>query len=113
MTTMVSPLRRACRVAADATAVTCGDVRLSYASTWERGGRLVRALRALGVRDGERVAVSPTAILSRAVSEVPARHGDRPAETTPTTRSCLALEDSGARVCSGREPAEFSGPAST
>ena len=114
MTTMVSPLRRACRVAADATAVTCGDVRLSYASTWERGGRLVRALRALGIRDGERVAVvGPNchrylelyqAVPGAGMVIVPLNQRHTTAELR------YALEDSGARVLfTARDPDEFTG----
>ena len=111
---MVSPLRRACRIAADATAVTCGDVRLSYASTWERGGRLVRALRALGIRDGERVAViGPNchrylelyqAVPGAGMVIVPLNQRHTTAELR------YALEDSGARVLfTARDPDEFAG----
>ncbi len=57
MTTMIGPLRRAVRVAPDAVAARCGDIGVTYAQTWDRARRLVGALRELGVRDGERVAV--------------------------------------------------------
>src|SRR5258706_6476756 len=114
MTTMVSPLRRACRVAADATAVACGDVRLSYASTWERAGRLVRALKTLGVGDGERVAVvGPNchrylelyqAVPGAGMVIVPLNQRHTTAELR------YALADSGARVLfTARDPEEFAG----
>ena len=45
MTTMLGPLRRARRVAAGATAVSCGDVELTYDETWERCRRLVGGLQ--------------------------------------------------------------------
>jgi long-chain acyl-CoA synthetase len=57
MATMISPLRRATQVAADRTAVVCGDARLSYAEMAERCRRLVDALRGLGVAAGDRVAI--------------------------------------------------------
>ena len=57
MTRMVGPLRRACQIAPDAEAVICGDVRLTYAETWERCRRLAGALRGLGVGEGDGVAV--------------------------------------------------------
>src|SRR5881392_3666197 len=58
MTRMVGPLRRACQIAPDAEAVICGDVRLTYAETWERCRRLAGALRGLGVGEGDRHAVA-------------------------------------------------------
>src|ERR1700757_2791884 len=57
MTTMIGPLRRAVHVAPDGIARRGGDVRITYAETWERARRLVGALRELGVGDGDRVAV--------------------------------------------------------
>jgi long-chain acyl-CoA synthetase len=57
MTTMIGPLRRAVQVAPDAVAARCGDIEITYAQTWNRTRRLVGALRELGVRDGDRVAV--------------------------------------------------------
>ncbi len=57
MTTMIGPLRRAVQVAPDAVAARCGDIEVTYAQTWDRARRLVGALRELGVRDGDRVAV--------------------------------------------------------
>jgi long-chain acyl-CoA synthetase len=57
MTTMWGPLRRARRIAAGAVAVSCGDVELTYEQTWDRCRRLVGGLRALGLRDGDRVAI--------------------------------------------------------
>jgi long-chain acyl-CoA synthetase len=57
MTTMLGPLRRARRIAAAATAVTCGDVELTYEETWDRCRRLVGGLQELGLGAGDRVAV--------------------------------------------------------
>ncbi len=57
MTTMIGPLRRAVQVAPDAVAARCGDTEVTYAQTWDRARRLVGALRELGMRDGDRVAV--------------------------------------------------------
>src|SRR5579862_3545972 len=57
MATMIDPLRRAVRTAPDAVAARCGDVEITYAQTWDRARRVVGALRELGVRDGDRVAV--------------------------------------------------------
>jgi long-chain acyl-CoA synthetase len=54
---MISPLRRAVQVAAGRPAVTCGEVSLTYAETWDRCRRLVSALRGLGLSEGDRVAV--------------------------------------------------------
>jgi long-chain acyl-CoA synthetase len=57
MTTMLGPLRRARRIAAEATAVTCGEVELTYDDTWDRCRRLIGGLRELGLTEGDRVAV--------------------------------------------------------
>jgi long-chain acyl-CoA synthetase len=57
MTTMLGPLRRARRIAAGATAVSCGQVELKYEETWERCRRLIGGLRELGLTAGDRVAV--------------------------------------------------------
>ncbi len=57
MTTMIGPLRRATQVAANQTAIACGDIELTYAETFERCRRLVGGLRALGLGDGDRVGV--------------------------------------------------------
>jgi long-chain acyl-CoA synthetase len=57
MTTMWGPLRRARRIAGGAVATTCGDVELTYEQTWDRCRRLVGGLRALGLGDGDRVAI--------------------------------------------------------
>ena len=57
MATMISPLRRAVQVAADRLAVTCGETEYRYAEMWDRCRRLAGALRALGVDEGDRVAV--------------------------------------------------------
>jgi long-chain acyl-CoA synthetase len=57
MATLLSPLRRATQVGANRSAVACGESNLTYAETWERCRRLVGGLRALGLNDGDRVAV--------------------------------------------------------
>lgn len=57
MPNMISPLRRAERIAGDRDAVTCGELRLTYAQTAERCRRLGGALAALGLSGGDRVAV--------------------------------------------------------
>ena len=57
MPTMISPLRRAVQVAADRPAVVCGHARLTYAEMWDRCRRLLGALRALGLEEGDRVGV--------------------------------------------------------
>jgi len=57
MTTMISPLSRAMRVAGERVAVRCGAAELTYAETWDRCRRLVGALHGLGVGQGDRVAV--------------------------------------------------------
>jgi long-chain acyl-CoA synthetase len=57
MTTLLSPLRRATTVGADRIAVTCGETHLTYAQTWDRCHRIVGALRSLGVKEGDRIAV--------------------------------------------------------
>lgn len=53
----VSFLRRSALVFGDCPAVVDGDTRFSYAELWSRATRLAGALRARGVRPGERVAV--------------------------------------------------------
>ncbi len=57
MTTMIGPLRRATLIAANRTAIACGDVELTYAETFDRCRRLAGGLRGLGLGDGDRVAV--------------------------------------------------------
>jgi long-chain acyl-CoA synthetase len=57
MNTMMSPLRRAITVGATRTAVTCGDVQLTYATMMDRCRRLAGALESLGMRSGDRIAV--------------------------------------------------------
>ena len=108
MTTMISPLRRATQVAARRHAVTCGEVSLTYAETWGRCRRLVGALRALGLHEGDRVAVvSPNchrylelyqAIPGAGMVVVPLnqRHSD--------AELAYALEDSGATVLFAGRP---------
>jgi long-chain acyl-CoA synthetase len=57
MTTMIGPLRRANQIAANQIAIACGEIELTYADTWHRCRRLVGGLRALGMSDGDRVAI--------------------------------------------------------
>jgi long-chain acyl-CoA synthetase len=57
MTSFLSPLRRAVQVGADRTAITCGDDHYTYAELWERCRKLAGALRARGLKPGDRVAV--------------------------------------------------------
>jgi long-chain acyl-CoA synthetase len=57
MTTALSPLVRATQVAANRTAVLCGDVELTYRQVWDRCRRLVGGLHGLGLGPGDRVAV--------------------------------------------------------
>jgi long-chain acyl-CoA synthetase len=102
MSTMIDPLRRAVRTAPDAAAVRCGDTELTYAQTWERARRLVGALRELGMREGDRVAVVGRnchrylelyqAIPGAGMALVPLNQRHTTAELA------YALEDSGARV---------------
>ena len=104
---MIDPLRRATTVAAGSPAVQCGELTVTYAETWERCQRLVAGLAALGVRQGDRVAVvGPNchrylelyqAVPGAGMVLVPLNQRHSPAELR------YALEDSGARVlfCSG------------
>ncbi|MEA2267779.1 MAG: hypothetical protein QOC64_389 [Solirubrobacteraceae bacterium] len=55
--TFVSPLERAQRTASGEIAVVCGADRLTYAELCGRARRLVGALRRLGLRRGDRIAV--------------------------------------------------------
>ena len=57
MTTMIGPLHRAVTVASERVAVRCGEVELSYDQVHERVRRLVGGLQALGLQQGDRVAV--------------------------------------------------------
>ena len=108
MTTMISPLRRATQVAARRHAVTCGEVSLTYAETWNRCRRLVGALRGLGLEEGDRVAVvSPNchrylelyqAVPAAGMVIVPLNHRHSDAELG------YALEDSGAKVLFAGRP---------
>src|SRR4051795_3697690 len=108
MATMVSPLRRAVQVGAGRTAVVCGDVRLTYAEMWERCRRLAGALRALGVRGGDRVGlVSPNchryleiyqAVPGAGMVLVPLNQRHTDAELR------YALEDAGAKVLFAGRP---------
>jgi long-chain acyl-CoA synthetase len=102
MTTLIDPLRRAVRTAPDAIAARCGDIEITYEQTWDRARRLVGALRELGVRDGERVAVVGRnchrylelyqAVAGAGMVLVPLNQRHTAAELA------YALEDSGARV---------------
>ena len=102
MATLISPLRRATQIAANRPAVTCGDVGLTYAQTWERCRRLVGALRSLGLEERDRVAVvGPNchrylevyqAVPGAGMSIVPLNPRHTPAELR------YAVADSGARV---------------
>ena len=99
---MIWPLRRAMQVAAQRPAVRSGDVSLTYAEMWGRCRRLWGALRGLGLRRGDRVAVvaqnSPRyvdlyqAVPGAGLVLVPLNHRHSDAELR------YALEDSGARV---------------
>lgn len=55
--TFVGPLERAKLVAADNTAVICGDEQFTYTQLYDRVARVVGALRELGLREGDRVAI--------------------------------------------------------
>lgn len=50
-------LRKSARIHAGNTAVVCGERRQSYAELFERAARLANALRAAGIRQGERAAL--------------------------------------------------------
>jgi long-chain acyl-CoA synthetase len=110
LTTVLSPLVRAKQVAENRTAVSCGDIDLTYAQTWDRCRRLVGGLHGLGLGPGDRVAVvGPNchryleiyqAVPGAGMALVPlnARHTD--AELR------YALEDSGTRVLFTNRPGE-------
>ncbi len=91
MTTMIGPLRRATQIAADRTAIACGDVELTYAQTWERCRRLLGALRALGMQPGDRIAHRGRELpsLRRAVPGG-ARRRDGPRAAQPAPHRCGA-----------------------
>jgi long-chain acyl-CoA synthetase len=101
-TTLITPLRRAVHVGGARAGVTCGDVRLTYAQTWDRCRRLAGALRSLGLRAGDRVAVVATnchrylelyqAVPGSGLSLVPLNPRQSAAELR------YALVDSGAKV---------------
>jgi long-chain acyl-CoA synthetase len=102
MNTLVSPLRRAVRVGGARTAVSCGEVQLSYAAMQERCRRLAGALAALGMHRGDRIAVVGSnchrylelyqAVPGAGLCIVPLN----PRHTAAELR--YAIEDSGARV---------------
>jgi long-chain acyl-CoA synthetase len=103
--TFIAPLERGRRVAAEETAVVCGEQRFTHAELHDRAQRLVGALRAMGLERGDRVAVvGPNchrylelylAVPAGGFVLVPlnARHAE------PELR--YALQDSGARVLFG------------
>jgi long-chain acyl-CoA synthetase len=114
MTTMIGPLSRAMQVAAERTAVTCGEQRLTYAETWDRCRRLAAALRGLGLDRGDRVAVvGPNChrylelyqtIPGAGLAIVPLNQRHTDAELH------YALQDAGARVLfAGREVGDLPG----
>lgn len=57
MHTMVDPLRRAVQVAPHKVGMMSGDNEITFAELWSRCGRLVGGLTALGLEQGDRVAV--------------------------------------------------------
>lgn len=57
MTTMADPLEHARLTAGERPAAVCGDLTVTFSETWVRCRRLVGALRGLGLRRGDRVAV--------------------------------------------------------
>ncbi len=57
MTTMMWPMQRAARIAAERVAVTCATTSLTYAETAARCRHLAAGLRGLGLGPGDRVAV--------------------------------------------------------
>jgi long-chain acyl-CoA synthetase len=102
MASIISPLRRAERIAGDRDAVTCGGLRLTYAQTAERCRRLGGALTELGLGRGDRVAViAPNChrylelyqgVPGAGMVIVPLNARHAPAELR------YALQDAGARV---------------
>ncbi len=108
MPTMISPLRRAVHVGSERTAVRCGEVGLTYDQLSERVGRLVGALQALGIEQGDRVAVVARnchrylelyqGVPGAGMVLVPLNHRHT------STELAYELEDSGARLLfAGRE----------
>jgi long-chain acyl-CoA synthetase len=55
--TFVAPLERAKLVAADEVAVVCGGDQFTHSQLYERAARLVGALRDMGLKEGDRIAV--------------------------------------------------------
>ena len=110
MTSIIAPLRRAVVVGGDQIAVRCGEHELTYEQTWERVRRLVAALRALGVRNGDRVAIVSRnchryvevyqAIPAAGMVLVPLNHRHTAAELR------YALEDSETKVLFAGEGAD-------
>ena len=114
MHTFASPLRHAMQNVPDKTAVVSGDRSFSYRQFNDRCMRLGGALRALGLQQGDRVAILAnngheyleTYVGVPAAGLVVVPLNTRHAE--PELR--YALEDSGARVLiTDREPGELSG----
>jgi long-chain acyl-CoA synthetase len=102
MASVLIPLRRATQVGSTRVAVSCGGLELTYGQMWDRCRRLVGALRAVGVQDGDRVAVvGPNchryleiyqAVPGAGLRIVPLNARHAPAELR------YALVDSGAKV---------------
>ena len=114
MTTVIGPLSRAMQVAPERPAVICGELRLTYAETWDRCRRLAGALRGLGLDRGDRVAVVGAnchrylelyqTIPGAGLAIVPLNQRHTDAELR------YALEDAGARVLfAGREVGDLPG----
>ncbi|NJN50785.1 MAG: long-chain-fatty-acid--CoA ligase [Gammaproteobacteria bacterium] len=57
MTTFAEPLRRAVQVAPTKVALVSETAEVTFAQLWQRAARLVGGLRALGLGNGERVAI--------------------------------------------------------
>ncbi len=57
MHTLLDPIRRGLRTAADREALVCGETRLSYRQVWARLQKLNTVLNELGTEPGDRVAI--------------------------------------------------------
>jgi long-chain acyl-CoA synthetase len=102
MVTLLSPLRRATAVGAARASIRCDGSTFTYLDTWERCARLIGALRSLGLKQGDRVAVvGPNchrylelyqAVPGGGMTIVPLNARHTPSELQ------YALKDSGAKV---------------